>query len=131
MTKIVREKMLNEFSHFGIKGMKWGRRRYQNKDGSLTEAGKKRYDYPHQSERKAMSNDEMRKAIERRKLELEYDKYFPQKKSLGERFTKSLSKDVLVPETISIGRSLLRGVVNETLRETTGVDLKLNQKKKK
>ena len=28
----------------GIKGMKWGVRRYQNKDGSLTEAGKKRYD---------------------------------------------------------------------------------------
>ena len=29
--------------HHGIKGMKWGRRRYQNKDGSLTPAGKKRY----------------------------------------------------------------------------------------
>lgn len=29
--------------HFGIKGMKWGRRRFQNKDGSLTPAGKKRY----------------------------------------------------------------------------------------
>lgn len=30
--------------HAGIKGMKWGVRRYQNKDGSLTPAGKKRYD---------------------------------------------------------------------------------------
>lgn len=29
-------------SHHGILGMKWGVRRYQNKDGSLTEAGKKR-----------------------------------------------------------------------------------------
>lgn len=29
--------------HSGIKGMKWGVRRYQNKDGSLTDAGKKRY----------------------------------------------------------------------------------------
>ena len=28
--------------HFGVKGMKWGVRRYQNKDGSLTPAGKKR-----------------------------------------------------------------------------------------
>ena len=30
-------------AHFGIKGMKWGVRRYQNKDGSLTPAGKRRY----------------------------------------------------------------------------------------
>lgn len=30
--------------HWGIKGMKWGVRRYQNKDGSLTPAGRKRYD---------------------------------------------------------------------------------------
>lgn len=31
-------------AHHGILGMKWGIRRYQNKDGSLTAAGKKRYD---------------------------------------------------------------------------------------
>ena len=30
--------------HWGIRGMKWGVRRYQNKDGSLTAAGRKRYD---------------------------------------------------------------------------------------
>lgn len=29
--------------HHGIKGQKWGVRRYQNEDGSLTEAGKARY----------------------------------------------------------------------------------------
>lgn len=29
--------------HHGIKGMRWGIRRYQNEDGSLTAAGRKRY----------------------------------------------------------------------------------------
>lgn len=34
--------MKNELIHYGIKGMKWGIRRYQNPDGTLTAAGKKR-----------------------------------------------------------------------------------------
>ena len=36
----------NELYHFGIKGQKWGIRRYQNDDGSLTPAGKARYGTP-------------------------------------------------------------------------------------
>ena len=35
--------MNSELYHYGMKGMRWGIRRYQNKDGSLTPAGKKRY----------------------------------------------------------------------------------------
>lgn len=34
--------MNNELYHYGIRGMRWGVRRYQNKDGSLTPAGEKR-----------------------------------------------------------------------------------------
>lgn len=35
--------MTNELTHWGIKGQKWGIRRFQTKDGSLTNAGRKRY----------------------------------------------------------------------------------------
>lgn len=45
---------VDEFlEHHGIKGQKWGIRRFQNKDGSLTKAGGKRYNGPDYKPRKS------------------------------------------------------------------------------
>ena len=58
----------SELKHWGIKGMKWGIRRYQNKDGSLTRAGKKRQADNLEKARQAKKakQDEIREREEKR-----------------------------------------------------------------
>lgn len=63
-----------ELYHWGIKGMKWGQRRYQNKDGSLTAAGRKRYsDDPKVVESKAAFKQAKK---DKNKAIVEYSKAF-------------------------------------------------------
>lgn len=80
----------NYLQHFGVKGMKWGVHRYQNKDGTLTPNGKKHYrsgltnqnnpevhdDYARRHSKKSisqMSDAELRDRINRMQLEQQYN----------------------------------------------------------
>lgn len=93
---------LNYLKHHGIKGQKWGRRRYQNPDGSLTPAGQKRYgdddgadargrpskpaNHEHHDRVRAkptsqMSDAELREAVNRFQMEMQYKQLTTKPKS--------------------------------------------------
>ena len=63
----------NSLYHHGIKGQKWGVRRFQKKDGSLTPAGRKRYDDDGPSQKKQKEYKVPKnKSLHRLKIEEKY-----------------------------------------------------------
>lgn len=125
--------------HFGIKGMKWGIRRYQNKDGSLTAAGKKRYNEGEQSSKEKtvsstssnrsrsiseLSDTELRTRINRLNLEKQYKqlisegvssntKQVKEGKSFANEIKDRAVKNVFLPAAEEIGRQVVRSKLAE------------------
>ncbi len=100
----------NSLAHYGILGMKWGVRRYQNKDGSYTSAGKKRKqkDYIHEDYTnahskksvKSMSNAELKARNNRLQMEQQYA-----------NLTKKTSRGKKVVQGFIKGAGLLSGAM--------------------
>ena len=108
--------MENELMHWGIKGMKWGVRRYQNKDGSLTPAGKKRYD-----KEMAKLKEEEKIAKNKLRTQAKLDKLDEKRKEIealksGKPIAKS-TKQHSKPSVKDMSDEELRQTVNRLLME--------------
>lgn len=126
-----------ELYHWGIKGMKWGVRRYQNADGTLTAAGKKRYgadgetggeekpQYAPKAPKKQASDysdEELRAQINRMQMEKQYRELAgqsnvreddPNKELKAERERLQLQRDVKnLKKEINGGQTFVKSVLN-------------------
>lgn len=105
----------NTLSHHGIKGQQWGRRRYQNPDGTLTALGRKRYAKElaeYKKEKEILKN----KAATKAKI----DKLTAMKKQLEEEKRKLAGEDVDTddtPETKSTSSSTTKTEVQQTTQK--------------
>lgn len=108
------EKNEEMLKHHGIKGQKWGVRRYQNKDGTRTAAGKKReqsrsdesahddYNKAHSGKSvKDMSDAELRNRLNRLQMEKQYSQLTNSDTNKGKKFVSDTMKVATTVATVS------------------------------
>lgn len=105
----------NVVRHHGIKGQKWGVRRFQNADGSLTAAGKQRVSEikkrTDSKNRGTLSNAQLKAKIERLQLEKQLRELTNQEVNSGKVYAQKILKDVgsRVLTTVATGAVLYAG----------------------
>lgn len=130
--------MSNELMHHGVLGMKWGVRRYQNKDGSLTAAGRAKanrlqasynrltgkklhttsndVDVPKKQKPKKiseMTDQEIRDRIDRIRLENTLKSLTPEKTSKGESFIKKYGSTMANKLWNDVGKNKLSSYIDK------------------
>lgn len=131
-------------AHFGVKGMKWGVRRYRREDGSLTESGRARYTKSGKKKNPTkMSDTDLERSTRRLRAENQYRREIREERSnkisnkiistilrSGAAYAATYGATRLIDETTGLhfGRKYAHalGTVSATLAGLSAWDIKTN-----
>lgn len=136
-----------DLQHWGIKGMHWGVRRYQNRDGSLTAAGKRRIAAkgrkasednaaPRPKTISELSDAELREKIARLRLEQDYinltrniqQQSTKNSNSAVKKFIGEAGKKIILDSTVNVASKAVQAALTKAVNDHTDLKLPTGEK---